>query len=391
MSAAITCSVAGCGAGRHRVGSLPTLTIYASGPQEGPERRQNLDLIDAERLALRQIANRVGPFMVTLASVDDASRGSGQWSSEQAQANARQVADDPTTIAYIADAAPGAPAESLEALNDAGVLQVNAGETMQDPPQAAAAAAAAGEQLFAAFGPPEVAEVDSQLELMRTQRIRRLLVLSDGSSYGRSVARTVAQRAGSFEIELARTGRPILISDPNLTAEIAGSRTDAIFLGALTSATSITTWNRIAAANPQIKLFGPYGLDTDQFAAATDRLAQHRTFLGEPGLATADLPPAGQAFLADFKATYGHAPQPPALFGYAAMQAVLDAIHEAGRKARDRALIAKIFFNLQALPSVLGTYSIDAAGTATIAPSFIFSTVENGVRVPDRTLFAAAP
>lgn len=376
LSAGLTCALGGCGGsqGGHRGGALATLTIYVTGPQEGPDSRQNLDVIDAERLALRQIGSRVGPFNIRLSTLDDASPATGQWSPHQTTANAERVAEDPTAIAYITDATPGAPAESLKALNRAGILQVNAGETMQDPP---AGGGSVQPPPFAEFGPPEITEADADLELMRTQRVKRLLVLDDGSAYGRSIARSVAQRARSFHIELVKTAHPIRTAGPNLSTEIAAVNAQAIFFGALTSATSITTWARLAAAAPRTELLGASGLDTPQFAAAIPGAAQTRTFLDEPGLAQSDLSPAAQNFVTDFTAAYGHPPQPAAFFGYAAAQAVLDAIHQAGRRARNPAAIATMFLGLRAFPSVLGTYSIDD-GTATITPSFIFSTVTKG-------------
>jgi hypothetical protein len=200
---------------------------------------------------------------------------------------------------------------------------------------------------------------------MRTQGIKRLLVLNDGAAYGRAIAQSLTQRARGFDIELVRTRRPIRITDRNLIREIVASKAEAIFLGALTGPIPVTTWNRLAAAIPRLELLGPSGLDTPQFAAAISTPAQPRTFLDEPGPEQANLPPAGRNFLADFTAAYGHPPQSAAFFGYAATQAVLDAIHRAGGKGQNRAVIAKIFFRLQAIPSVLGTYSIDG-GTATI-------------------------
>ena len=182
---------------------------------------------------------------------------------------------------------------------------------------------------------------------------------------------------------------PIRTTDRNLRHEIAASKAQAIFIGGLTGPTAIAAWDRIAAAAPQIALLGPSGLDTPEFAAAITVPAQPKTFLDEPGLPPTDLPPAGANFLADFAAAYGHTPTPAAFFAYAATQAVLDAIHTAGRKARNKAVIAKIFLRLRAIPSVLGTYSINNT-TATITPSFIFSTIKNGKRRFDRIVIGKA-
>ena len=116
--------------------------------------------------------------------MNDASLTTGRWSARQTAADAQRVAQDPTAIAYITDAMPGTPTESIDLLDRAGILQINAGETMQDPRDAAAASG--HPTLLVRFGPSQAAEANSELELLKTQHINRLLALDDGTAYGRA-------------------------------------------------------------------------------------------------------------------------------------------------------------------------------------------------------------
>ena len=380
---AVACSIAGCGGQkRHPVAPAPKLTIYVTGPVAKSDTRQTHDVVDAERLALSQTAGRVGSFRINLVSLDGSSPPAQKSSTEQLTEDDRLVAADPTAIADLTNTMPGFPSRSSEALDKAGVLQIAVGEapsTASEPPSAEI-------HLLAGFGPTEAAEASSELQLMRGQRIRRLLVVTDGTAYGRGVAHSLIHAAESSQLKPigVRTATPK--TEPKLIKEIKAAKPDGVFFGGLASTSAVEFWNRVATIDPRVKLFGPRALDNDQFAAAIELPAQQRTFLDEPGQALAELSPAGQNFIADFTATYGHAPAPAAFFGYAATQAVLEAIHLSGRQARHRA--AGTFFHLRNVPSVLGTYSIDSAGTATLVPSFIFSTVKDGRRVLDQIVIA---
>jgi ABC-type branched-subunit amino acid transport system substrate-binding protein len=223
---------------------------------------------------------------------------------------------------------------------------------------------------------------------MKTLQVRRLLVATDGSAYGRGIAHSVVQQAASFGVRSLVVRNRILTADPALATELQASRADAIFFGGSTSAAAVELWDRVAAIAPQMKLFGPSGLDNDSFAAAIDLTAQQETFLSEPSVSQGGLPPAGQDFQAGFTAEYGRPPRASAFFGYAALQAVLDSIHLAGRNGGRRALVAKRFFGLNDTASILGNYSVTSDGNTTIPPYFRFSRVTNGQRVFDALVLA---
>src|SRR5205085_1101784 len=95
---------------------------------------------------------------------------------------------------------------------------------------------------------------------------------------------------------------------------------------------------------------------------------ESRVFLTVATLAPTAYPPAGRAFFKSYQAKYG-TPEPYAIYGYAAMSLMLDAIKRAtknGTVAPQRSKVISAIFSTKNLPSVLGTYSINSNGDTTI-------------------------
>lgn len=86
--------------------------------------------------------------------------------------------------------------------------------------------------------------------------------------------------------------------------------------------------------------------------------------------------PAGQAFAREFRGKYGRTPSAQAIFGYAAMTAVLEALEKAGSGANNRATVRDAFFALKGVlltvgpgGPVLGKYTVNKDGTVTLTPA----------------------
>jgi branched-chain amino acid transport system substrate-binding protein len=73
--------------------------------------------------------------------------------------------------------------------------------------------------------------------------------------------------------------------------------------------------------------------------------------------------PAAQPLLAAFRARHGREPSAYMPYGYEAMRVVLDCIRAAGA-ARNR--VVDCFYGIRGRESVLGRYSIDRFGDATL-------------------------
>src|SRR4029077_4142448 len=110
---------------------------------------------------------------------------------------------------------------------------------------------------------------------------------------------------------------------------------------------------------------------------------------------TAPVPPPSRRsatykrFAAAFEAANGHPPSSDAVFGYMAMQSVLQAIADAGNRGDDRRAVTKAFLALRNQHSPLGTYSIDRRGDTTL-DSFAGYMVRGGVPVGDPSFTPAS-
>ena len=80
-----------------------TLNVYSSLPLQGASRPQTTALVEGIRLALQQNNGKAGEFTIKYTSLDDSTAQAGTWTPEATSANARRVAQDDSSIAYIGE------------------------------------------------------------------------------------------------------------------------------------------------------------------------------------------------------------------------------------------------------------------------------------------------
>ena len=86
-----------------------------------------------------------------------------------------------------------------------------------------------------------------------------------------------------------------------------------------------------------------------------------------PALPPAMYPPAARRVLSDYRRQFGGAAGAYVLYGYETMSVVLEAIRSAGARGNDRQVVTDRFFATRNRDSVLGRYSITAAGETTLS------------------------
>jgi branched-chain amino acid transport system substrate-binding protein len=376
---ALTAALAACGTAGTTTTTISgsTLTIYTSLPLNGPESAEAHDVLAAEQLALQQAGGKLGRYSVHLVPLNDAT--SAGWSAKLIAANARTVIQDATAIAYLGEIDANASAQSIPITNADDLLQVSPYDTAIGLTEATAAVPGASGKYYEAlstngrtFGrviPNDNYQAKAQLQVMHSLGIKKVFILEDGTAYGDAIALAVQQYASGYGI----TTTPLARS----TAALGSSGADALFYGGSVSPAAVQAFNGAMTSNPGLKLFGPSGLYATSFTAQLSSAAQGAVYLSEPGLTTAELPAAGKAFLAAFQAAYHHVPWTQAIFGYAAMEAVLRSLRDAGISVDNRSGDVRKFFGLRNVSSALGTYSIDKHGDTSLAP-YIFSRVKGG-------------
>lgn len=314
------------------------LHIYASAPSSAAA----TDVVDAERLALSQAGGHVGKFRLSF-------RAMTADTTKQIAANARRAISDKDAIAYLGEVQPGTSSASMGINNAQDLLQISPTDNAIELTRTTSAVPGAPNDYYESrstygrtFGrvvPTGLAETRALASEMGKLGVHTLYLAGDGSPYGKAMALAMRQAA---------TGAGIAIGSGSPSGRSAG-----LFL----AASSGSAEARLAASAPGgVKLFAPSAVALDPAGVTGTGL-----YVSTPGVQVSQASPSPKAFRAQFSSAYGHAPAAQAIFGYAAMQALLRALRRAGGNANNRSDVVHGFFSLRNAPSALGTYSINSS------------------------------
>jgi ABC-type branched-subunit amino acid transport system substrate-binding protein len=220
---------------------------------------------------------------------------------------------------------------------------------------------------FARLVPTTDREAGALVQEMTSLGIRTVHIESDGGDYGAALAAAVAAHRAS------------LAEAPSVTTA------DAVLYAGGPGREAANALNAAAASNPKVRLFVPSALADPAFVATLSPAAQRALYASAAGLPPSGLPPAALSFASQFRLAYGHLPAGEALFGYAAMQAVIDALVAAGPKASNRGTVVSRLIGQRVTDSVLGAYSIDKQGDTSF-DTFVIERVRRGKLVAVRAL-----
>jgi branched-chain amino acid transport system substrate-binding protein len=396
LAAAIVAGCGGVGSSRAAEPGGKELAIYSSLPLQGPNAALALQVVNGEKLALSQAGGHVGRFVIGYVSLDDANPLSGRLDPGAAESDAESAARDTTTIAYLGDWDSAATAVSLPLINAAGIPQVSPAspysgltsgvDAGQDEP---ARFYPSGVRTFAHLQPGDQAQARAQLALMRSLKVRRLFVLEGESPFQRALVQMVlaeAKRAGIAVVgqdEVADGAGQLFTSE---VEKVVASNADAVFYAGTSTATAVTLWHELRAADRTLELLGSSALATETFAAQIAD-ASAGTYLTTPLLAADRYPAPAARVLADYRAKFGGAPGAAALYGYEAMSLVLRAIRQAGSHGNDRRAVTARLLATRDRDSVIGRYSIEASGDSTLS-DYGVDRVVHGSLVFDRVIHA---
>jgi len=380
LFAALSLGVAACGdsgSGGGSGGSVSgdQLTVYSSLPLQGDSRPQSQSVVNGEQLALQQAGGKAGKYTIKYVSLDDSTPSAGKWEPGQTSANARKAAQDPKTIAYLGEFNSGATAISLPILNQAGILQVSPSNTYVGLTRSQGADKGepdkyypTGKRNYGRVVPADHIQAAAQVTYMKDNGVTKLYILNDKEVYGKGLADQVADKAKAAGIQvLGNEGiDPKAANYRALAGKIKSSGANGMFFGGITDNNGVQVFKDVNAVNPTTKLFGPDGVAESAFSTKLGSAVEKQTYITNPTLDPKLYPPAAQKFFAEYKSKYGKTPEPYAIYGYEAMNAVLEAIKNAGDKGNDRQGVIDGFFGIKNRQSVLGTYSIDENGDTTL-------------------------
>jgi branched-chain amino acid transport system substrate-binding protein len=227
---------------------------------------------------------------------------------------------------------------------------------------------------FARVVPNDTIQAIAQVRVQTSMGCKNVYVLDDGEVDGAAAARSyevAAQQAGLRLVGIQAFPHQAT-SYAALASGVAQTRPDCVLISADTESGAVLLTQQLAAAMPDVKLFGSAGLaESTYFDPAQGGIPAsigQRVILTAPLLAPNDYPRAARSFASLYERDYGPA-EPDSIFAYEAMSLLLSAIDRAtdhGSRAAVRSQVRAALFATRGRQSVLGTYSLDPNGDTTL-------------------------
>jgi branched-chain amino acid transport system substrate-binding protein len=383
-------TVAACGSDEEESGgggetvSGDSLTIYSSLPLQGTSKGQSEAVIDGMKLALKQVDSKVGKFNIKYVSLDDSTaQNPGTADEAQTAQNARTAVQDESTIFYLGEFNSGGTKVSLPILNKAGIPQISPSNTYvgltTDKPGSEPGEPdkyyPGGTRTYARVVPADDIQGAALVTTMVEDGCKSLHIFNDKSTYGAGLARNI-------ELAAKDQGLTVEANDgtdknaPNYRSLAASVNADCFVGSGVTGENYVQVYKDVAAANPDVKLYGPDGVTEAAFTdpakggVPADVGARIKLTIATLGLEEFKKRNNAEAekFFADFEAEYGDAtPDPYAIYGHETMALALSTLKAVGAKANDRAAVSKqLVTETKDRESALGVYSIDENGDTTL-------------------------
>jgi branched-chain amino acid transport system substrate-binding protein len=358
------------------------LTVYVSVPLIGPTRWNGQAVLNGARMALDSVHGHIGRYRIALRSLNDATASSNGWNPGQTTVNARAAIKDASTIGYVGDVNSGATAVSIPLLNRADVPQISPTSTAVGLTQGGLEALPGEPQkyyptkqrTFARVIPNDRIQSAVQVQLQRAADCDRIVVLDDGEVDGNDAAVSFDYAAKQAGLNVVSTQQydPKATDYRALAKGVAKRHPTCVMISALPQNHAAAVITAVARMAPTAGLFATAGLAVPSFVdpahGGIPVELDPRMTITAAMLGPRDYPASGRQFLSEYARRYGSTP-PDAIFGYAAMGLLLDAVTRAtadGDREATRSRVLREIFEVHGLRSVLGIYSIDRRGDTTL-------------------------
>jgi len=282
-----------------------TVSVYSLLPLQGPAAPVSRDVVDGEKLALRDVHGLVGDLTVNFRSVDSAE--AGEVTPGSAAAAARKAAQDPSAIAAVGALSGGEAEVEIPLLNEASVALMT--PVVGDLAIAEPRLYPTGERAFARAVGDDAAQARAVAALARRRGCGRVATVAGPSRGERLLARAVATATG----DQPSSGRP------------------CTFLALDHIDTAVRATKRLAPRT----VLAPFALAVPAYTRALGPRAERAVHL------VVAVPQAGPGVARAFQRTFGRRASVQALLGYDSMKTVLTAVRQAGSHGNDRAAVGR--------------------------------------------------
>jgi branched-chain amino acid transport system substrate-binding protein len=406
--AALALGAAACGGdegGGGGGGGANELTIYSSLPLQGTSRGQSEAVINGERLALEEIGSKIGKIKLKYVSLDDSTaQNPGTADEGQTAQNARRAVRDDSAILYLGEFNSGGTKVSLPILNKAGIAQISpantyTGLTTDEPgtePGEPDKYYPTGERTYARVVPRDRVQAAALVTVMKDDGCQTVTLWDDKTTYGAGLARMVEPKAKEEGLTIENrqsTDR----NSPNYRSIASQIQSDCFLWAGVTGENGVQVYKDVAAANPDVKLYGPDGVTEAAFANPEEggipASVGARTKTTVATLGVEELPKA-RPIIERFKKKYKvNAVDPYAIYGYEAMSLGLDALKRAQSKLggdirEARKAVVDALLSTKGRQSVIGNYDIDENGDTTLTDYGLY-VIEDGIPTFDRKIETA--
>jgi ABC-type branched-subunit amino acid transport system substrate-binding protein len=330
VAIAVAADLTGCGdrAAIEQGGRIigPNVTIYSSLPD--PDRGVGRDMVDAQKLAIAQAHGRAGDVGINFFSVDEGAPGEDA-PPKVAGAAAAQVIRDPQVIAAIGALRSDAALTEVPLYNAAGVLLVSPG---------------AG---YPGFSEPVAPGEPEHWFPSGHQTFAR--VVGDDRDQAAALVRVASRFGGRVVLEAEADKVPEALAGAvrDAASRLVTARPDAVIYAGTDLRSAAGVAESLAREHPRAALIFPDELTRAglpaRLPAAVRRRAVFVSSAPEPG-STPEL----RTFESDFEREFGRRPDSYAVLAYTAMRRVLEAITDAGPRARLRRVVVQRYFALPA-------------------------------------------
>ena len=374
-----------------------TLTIYSTLPLQGGSEQQTKAIENGAKLVVKQRGNKVGKFTINYKSLDDSLASTGAADEGKEAQNARTAVRDKSTIALLGAYNSGMTKVSLPITNKAGILQLSpantyVGLTTDEPgsePGEPDKYYPTRKRTYARVVPKDTIQAAAMVKTMKEDGCKSFYNYNSKTTYSAGLGRNLELEAKQQGLQnLGNKG--VDIKAPNYRSLLSGVKADCISTSMEIENNGIQLLKDAATALPDAKLYGADAIVLNDTADPKKGLPANIAARFKGTIATLDpasFPPEGKRFFSDFEKEYGGGtPDPYAIYGYEAMDLILDSIEAVGDKGNDRqAVIDQVLKNTKGRESVLGTYDIDANGDTTLTDYGLYK-IENGKLVFDKVI-----